>query len=809
MPHSVNQVSWIIALFFMLQYGLLAQDVLVDTLVSGNRNAQNQGQLYNIIGEVLDGTDGTTIVGATVQVDGLSGGAVTDERGVFKLRLPYGTYNFQIKYLGYKELHLHIQLYNNINFSSEVYPSSVQLDQVVITDQAANQNIEAVTMGIERMDVRRLESRSQLFGETDVLRSIQTLSGVTSVGDGASGFNVRGGNTDENLILQDDALIINPTHTLGFFSLFHPDLIESVDLFKGNQPAYYGGRLSSVLKVGLREGNRQKMNVRGGIGMAASRITLEGPIQKNKSSFIVGARVSYMDYLLNLVKNIGVRNSKTFFYDLTLKADARLSEKTKIGISSFFSGDDFQFSDEVNFDYATKTGTFYLNQLLNDQLNVTAQVNVGEYESSLFDIQGEDLSRFTNKVRYVRTSLRGFYQFSEDISFITGAEYNIYNVSPGELNPEGPTSTAKPEALPDEKGASISPFIQMDWSLNEAISLSLSTRYTNYKRLGPGEISIYRDGSFRNDFTIEQIQTFGEGDVLADYQGWEPRVSLRWAFDENTSVKAGYNRGFQFLNQISNTASSTPVDIWKLSDFYAKPQTSSNYNLGLFRNFRDNAIQSSLEVFYRNQDRIIEYRDFADLLLNKNLERELVDGIGKAYGVEANLKWATEKTKWEVNYTFSRSFRKVLESPTQNAINDGEWFASNYDKPHSLNINFSRQVTRMTNLSLNFTYSTGRPITAPVSNFSIDNVLNIPIFSERNQFRIPDYHRLDVSYAIGPFGKNTKGSEHRIIFSIYNVYSRRNAYSVFFRQVPSRSVNVFRIATLGSVFPSMTYNFKF
>ncbi len=805
----IRYVIFLLVCCTLASLNLRAQEVMRDTLNVGNPNTDNQGQLYNMIGEIVDIRDGNTIIGATVQIDGITGGAITDDRGEFKLRLPYGTYNLTIKYLGYKDFILNIDLFDNISFSMDMTPSSVQLEQVFITDQAANQNIETVIMGVERMDIKRLESRSQLFGETDVLRSIQTLSGVTSVGDGASGFNVRGGNTDENLILQDDALIINPTHTLGFFSLFHPDLIESVDLYKGNQPAYYGGRLSSVLKVGLREGNKEKMSMRGGIGMAASRITIEGPIQKNKSSFLIGGRISYMDYLLNTIKNVGVKNSKTFFYDLTLKADARLSDKTKIGISSFISGDDFQFSDEVNFDYSTKTGTFYINQLLSDQFNITVQVNAGSYESSLFDIQGEDLSRFTNKVRYLRNSIRSFYQLNPDIALIAGAEYDIYNVSPGELNPEGPESTAIPEVLPEEKGTALTPFIQLDWSLNEQISLSASARYTRYNRLGPGNVTLYRDGVFRNDFTVSENQTYEDGDVIAGYQGWEPRLSLRWALTESTSIKAGYNRGFQYLNQISNTASSTPVDIWKLSDFYAKPQTSSNYNIGVFRNFNENTIESSIELFYRNQDRIIEYRDFADLLLNENLERELVDGIGKAYGVEANFKIAKEKTKWEVNYTFSRSFRKVVNSVTQEAINNGEWFASNYDKPHSLNVNFSRQVTRMTNFSLNFTYSTGRPITAPVSNFSIDNILNVPIFSERNQFRIPNYHRLDVSYAIGPFGQNAKGSEHRLIFSVYNVYSRRNAYSVFFRQVPSRSVSVFRIATLGSVFPSVTYNFKF
>lgn len=786
-----------------------AQETVPDTIYAGKASADAQGKLYNVLGEVLDGNDQTEIIGATIQISNMSGGSVTDESGEFKLRLPAGTYDFTIKYLGYEDFVVHISLYDDVGFSIDLSPSSVQLQQVVITDKADNENIESVVMGVERMDIKRLESRSQLFGETDVLRSIQSLAGVTSVGDGASGFNVRGGNSDENLILQDDALILNPTHTLGFFSLFHPDMIESVDLFKGNQPAYYGGRLSSVLKVGLREGNKEKMSVRGGIGLAASRLTVEGPIVKNKASFIVGARIGYMNYLLNAVKNIDVKNSRSSFYDITFKTDARVTEKTKIGFSAFISGDEFQFADEVNFDYATRTGTFYINQLLSDKWNLTANVNIGDYESSLFDIQGDDLSRFTNKVSFIRPSIRSFYQVKEGLELTAGVSYDIFNVSPGTLTPEGVNSTALPEFLPDEKGVALSPFLQFDWSLSEKFSISASARYTKYDRLGPGTLSFYRDGFFRNDLTVEETRDFSDGDVIASFNGWEPRVSFRYAIDETASVKLGYNRGFQYLNQVSNTASSTPVDIWKLSDVYATPQTSSNYNLGFFKNFNENQFASSVEIFYRNQDKIIEYRDFADLLLNPNLERELVDGVGKAYGIEANFKYNKESIQWDVNYTFSRSFRKVLASETQLSINNGEWFASNYDKPHSLNVNMTKKLSRMTNLSLNFTYSTGRPITAPVSSFSVDNVLSVPIFSERNQFRIPDYHRLDLSYSIGPFGKLEKGREHKLVFSIYNLYSRRNAYSVYFRQVPSRSVSVFRIATLGSIFPSVTYNFKF
>lgn len=803
----MRQLTVLFFLFFAL-FSLSAQDVVRDTLNFGNVSKSSPGTLYNLTGKVVD-EQGVSVIGATIEINEISGGTITDDDGKFQLRFPSGAYTISFKYLGYKTSEILVGLYSNAKLNVEMVPSSFQLEQVVITDQSEERNIEEVIMGVETMDIKRLETRGQLFGETDVLRSIQSLSGVTSVGDGASGFNVRGGNSDENLILQDDALIVNPTHTLGFFSLFHPDLIGSVDLYKGNQPAYHGGRLSSVLKVGLREGDKEKLKVKGGVGMVASRLTLEGPIQKGKSSFIIGGRVSYMDYLLNAVKNVDVKNSRTFFYDITAKADARITKNTKVGFTAFVSGDDFQFAEEVNFDYATKTGTFYLNQLLSDQWNLRATVNVGDYESSLFDIQGDDLSRFTNRVAYMRSSLRSFYQFSDDLEFIAGAEYDVYNVSPGELSPEGQGSTAIPEILPEEKGVALAPFLQLDWSPSEKLSLSVSGRMTQYRRLGPGSVPIYLEGARRTDFNLIENRSFSDGEEIASFNGLEPRVSIRYSLNENSSIKAGYNRGFQYLNQVSNTASSTPVDIWKLSDVYATPQRANNYNLGFFQNLNDNKVQTSIETFYRNQDRIIEYRDFADLLLNPNLERELVDGVGRSYGVEANFKLKKEGLSWEVNYTYSRALRKVVASETQDAINDGDWFPSNFDKPHSLNVNFTKKTGRITSLSLNFTYSTGRPITAPISNFRVDNILNVPIFSERNQFRIPDYHRLDFSYTVGPFGNPNKDFKQKLVFSVYNVYSRKNAYSVFFRQAPSRGISVFRIATLGTIFPSVTYNFEF
>ncbi len=795
----------LICLLVLTFFKLTGQNSDLQQVQFGSESAATS-ETYQLSGNIIDKNSGEIIIGAAFNVDNLLGGTVSDENGNFTIDLKRGRSKMEVSYLGYTTLLIEIEIYEDAVLNIELQSLAVELDQVVIQGQSQTENIESVISGVERLDIERLSQRTQLMGELDVLRSIQSLSGVTSVGDGASGFNVRGGNADENLILQDDALIINPAHTLGFFSLFHPDLIRSVELYKGNQPAYYGGRLSSVLQVDLREGSRENYEFQGGVGMAASRLTFEGPIQKGKSSFIVGGRVSYMDYLLNMVKNINVKRSKTIFYDMTVKADARLSDKTKVGISSFISSDEFQFGEEVNFDYQTKTASGYINQLISNRWNLRAIVNIGDYESSLFDIQGNDLSRFTNGVRYLRGALRNFIDVNESINIVAGAEYNKYTVRPGRLDPEGPESTAVTQILEDEQGAAITPFVQLELKLNDAINIYGGLRYTNYSNLGPGQVPVYLDGVPRSATSLSEIQSFNDGSIVS-YTGWEPRVSINYKMSEQNALKIGYNRGFQYLNQLSNTASATPVDIWKLSDTYIAPQVADNYNLGWFSNFNENKFESSLEVFYKDQKTIVEYRDFADLLLNDFLEREVVEGVGRSYGVEANFKKTRGDFKYEINYTYSRSERRVEATAIQNAINNGDWYPSNYDKPHSLNMNLSRQFGPRSNLSVNFTYSTGRPITAPVGNFAVDNILNVPIFSQRNQFRIPDYHRLDIAYTIGPFGN--ENSQNKLTISVYNLYGRRNAYSVFFRQLPFQSLSVQRIATLGSIFPAITYNFNF
>ncbi len=791
----------LLLLFFTLP--LFSQQEIMQL---GDKNAGNEGPV-TLSGRVFDDANDEPIPGAVLQVLPIGLSDVSRADGSFQLTMPAGKYSIQISFLGYEEFIAPFQIFSNARQDFRLQTGALKLNEVVISDIRADDNLTSVMAGVEQLSIEKLERQAKFLGEMDVLRSLQSVTGVTSAGEGASGFNVRGGNTDENLILMDGNLVFNPVHALGFFSLFHPDMVQGVTLYKGGVPARYGGRLSSVLDVKLREGNDRQMSVQGGVGIASSRLVLEGPIVKNKASFIAGARVSYVDWMLKRTRNVDLRKSQAFFYDLTAKADARLTPTTKIGFTAFNTHDNFQFADEVKFEYATTSGSFYLRQLVGKKINLTASVNAGQYQSNLFDINGNDQSRFTNNIQYLRGGLIGFYQPADAFQMELGAEQNRYTVSPGELNPLE-NSIVKADLLPDEQAHETSLFLNNQWSISDNIELMAGVRYTFFKNLGPDRVLLYEEGVPKTEETIRDSLQFGDGEKTAEYTGLEPRLSLRVSLSEASSVKLGYNRSYQFFSQISNTASATPIDIWQLSNYYIRPQHADNFSIGYYQNFRENTMQSYVTLFYRKIYQLIDYKDFAKLLLNDHIETELLTGQGKAYGVELYFNKAYGQHRFEMNYTYSRTQRQIEASAVQEGVNSGEWYPSNYDKPHSLNLNYFFQIKPNSSLSVNFTYSTGRPTTAPVSTYSTGNVLTIPVYSQRNRYRIPDYHRLDLAYTVGPWGKRDRW-RNSLTFSIYNLYFRKNAFSVFFRQNPFQNVKAYRVAVLGTMFPAVTYDFKF
>ncbi len=757
-------------------------------------------------GQILSDKDQSPVINAVLQsVGGIN--AITDLDGNFSIPLDQKAYRFTISALGFKDMEIQLNARSSGNLSLTLAVESVLIDEVIVSGTSEQDQIKEITPGLQRLNAEQLENQSKFFGEIDILRSLQSISGVNNTGEGASGFNVRGGNTDQNLILQDGHLIFNPSHALGFFSLFHPDLVKYVDLYKGGIPSKYGGRLSSVLAVETRDGSKEKFKLKGGIGMVSSRLSAEGPIIKDKVSFIVGSRYSYADWIFNLVDNPQVKNSSAFFNDVTAKINARISQTTNFGGSFLRSRDDFQLGDEARFDYSTISGEAYLKQLIGDKANLTLSANKGRYQSSLFDLKGNDQSKFTNAIDYLRGKVDLLYILSNTYKLNVGADINIYEISPGEIEPLE-NSFIIPDILGKEKGQELALYIENQFNLSDNLEISAGLRYTNFNNIGPNNVNIYPEDQIKTDRNIIDVQSFEEGASIASYSGFEPRASIRYELNEANSIKLGYAKTYQYLAQISNTASATPIDIWQLANQHVAPQFSDNFSIGYFKNFGVKKYESSIEAFYRKSEGILDYKDFAKLLLNKHIETELVTGEGLAYGLELNFRKQTGSFRWDANYTFSSSTRNVQATSTQVGINRGEWYSSNYDIPHVFNLSMVKQFENRTNLSINFTYRSGRPTTAPVSSYNSDNVLSVPIYSDRNKFRVPDFHRLDLAYTIGPFGKNMDKFDQSITLSVYNLYSRKNAYSVYFRQNPFDSVKAIRVATLGSIFPSITYNFN-
>lgn len=780
---------------------LVAQE---EKYILGNSSNQAEGvQTWN--GSIYD-ADNEALIGVVIRNKDNSITGYTDAFGSYEIKLPKGNYKFEISAIGYASKFIELQVFSSGSLDLVMDKDNIVIEGVVVKSEADDRGLKEIVPGVKRMDIQELESQSKFFGEVDVMRSLQSVSGVSSVGEGASGFNVRGGNADQNLILQDGHLIFNPSHALGFFSLFHPDLVNYIDLYKGALPGKYGGRLSSVLAVDTKEGDATKYRIKGGAGLVSSRLSAEGPIIKDRLSFIVGARTSYADWIFNLAKNPELGKSSAYFGDITAKLSGRIGEKASIGASYLLAKDDFQLGGETRFKYQTQSFDFYYKQLIGDRFNISLIANSGEYESSLFDLIGNDKSQFTNSIFYNRASLNALYQISENYKLNFGAEATLYDIAPGSVIPIE-VSTIIPQELDPEKGIEYGYYVENQFTLFGKLEFSAGLRFSNYDNLGPDLVYQYDESQIKEIGSIVDSTFYGSSDKIVNYNGLEPRVSARWEFNPKTSLKLAYSRTNQYIFQISNTASATPIDLWQLANPHFKPQQSDNYSIGLYKNFKENTYTSSIESFYRNIFNAVDYKDFAQILLNRNLETEILSGDGLAYGLELNFNKKKGRLTWDLNYTYSRSLRQVLATENQLAINRGEWYASNYDIPHVINFNLVKKIKKRSSLAVNFTYRSGRPTTAPVSSFNTENIFNIPIYSDRNQFRIPDFHRLDLSYTIGPFGDPNKSWKHFVSLSVYNVYGRKNPYSVFFKQSPFDNVKAIRVATLGSVFPAISYNF--
>ena len=768
--------------------------------LSTNGKAMVKGQIK---------AENSPIVGALIYIEELQQNTVTDLNGDFELSLPLGTHTIEVQSIGYADYRQTIQVFSNGEIAIDLQEEVYELGEIVVAGTAAANNVQSAQIGVARLsptDIRQLPS---FMGEADVVKSLLTLPGVSTAGEGASGFNVRGGNIDQNLITQDGALVFNSSHVLGFFSIFNADVIKGVTLYKGNIPAQYGGRLSSVLDVQLKEADYNDFKLSGGIGLVASRATAEIPLIKGSTSLLIGGRSSYSDWLMRQAKNIDIQNSSAYFYDVNAKISHRLNSKgSNLALSYYRSFDFFRFSDQYGYDWGTQLASFRWNHIIRSDISTSLNITYSQLDNSFFDPDGFDSFTLENGLTHIKAKQNFFLTALDGHEIHVGAEWGRYTGSPEKLSARGPISGIEGLTIDKDTGQELAVYLNDEWTINDRLSLSAGLRYVWYQNIGPENLYLYENPEELLVEETTEIQTFIDNETIQAYNGLEPRVSLKVGLSEGKSIKMSFNRLAQYIHLISNTSAATPVDIWQVSTPYIPPQISNNFSIGYFQNFANNNWESSLEVFYKDLEQLVEYKDLPELLLNPQLETALLIGEGRAYGTELTIKKKIGRWTCQLGYTYSRSERKVAGNKASTTINDGAWFPSNFDSPSNLNLNFKYQINRRHLFAANFTYREGRPITAPVAGYVIGST-EVPHFSPRNLFRIPHYHRLDLAYTINRNAIRKKRYDGSLTFSIYNIYFRKNAFSVFFKNTPGVFARAFRLAVLGTAFPAVTYNIEF
>ncbi len=794
---------------------LLFQSVFLAILVvfSPNLFAQKSGSKITISGYVKDADTGEDLIGATVKIKELGSGAVTNVYGFYSITLEQGKYTVEVSFIGFKTQSNKMDLKESITKNFDLKPSDQQLNEVIISAKKEDQNVTDVQMSVEKMSISTIKEIPQLLGEADIIKSIQLRPGVTSVGEGASGFNVRGGNIDQNLILLDEAPVYNSSHLFGFFSVFNPDAIKDVTLYKGGIPSKYGGRLSSVMDVRQRDGNDKEFHGTGGVGLLFSRLTLEGPIKKNKASFLVSGRRSYADLFLQLTDDF--KGNKAFFYDLNAKVSWDINAKNRIFASGYFGKDVFGFDDEFNFSWGNATGSLRWNRLISDKLFMNLTLVYSNYSYSLGVPSGPQAFDWTSTIINSEAKLDFSHYLSSKLTLEYGGEFQNYKFYPGEVTGIGDESSFSTITVQKETAIMPSIYIGAKQDLSKKIKLLYGLRYTHYFNVGSYNLNLYKYGVPTTAQDVIGVQQYHNGEVVAQYGGLEPRLAINYIVNEKQSFKASYQRTKQYMHLVSNTTSATPIDIWKPAGYYVKPATADQFVLGYFRNFKDNEYELSVETYYKNMRDLMDYRNGAELLLNDNIETELLSGDGVSYGLELMVSKKKGRFTGWVSYTLSRTTMQVPGfiagdyTDVANGINGGKPYATNWDKTHDLSIVGMFTLTDTWKLSGNFIFMTGRPATYPNGRYLWDGKF-IPDYRTRNAARIPTTHRLDISATYTPSrqGKKWKSS---FAFGVYNVYGRKNPYSVYFQQSEENPVltEAKQLSIIGIPVPFITYNFKF
>lgn len=778
----------------------------VETVRIGKENSENKQRRFKLSGHVYDKKTGRPISNLAVISNNSRTGVSTDLDGYYEINLRPGINLIQTKSLTNENVTKRVVIYNNGTLDFHLEESLEMLGEVQLSSNA-DKNVDNANTGEEEIDMENIKNIPLVLGERDVMKVATTLPGISKAGEGSAGINVRGGKADQNLILMDDAVMYNPSHFFGIFSAINPFTSGSAKIYKGNIPARFGGRLSSVFEIRTKDSNTEEFQGEASLGPVTSNLAIEMPVVKGKSGLMLGGRSTYSDWILKNLDEEQLNNSTAFFYDGILKYNHEFNDNNKLSTTGYISKDRFSITSDSIYSYENRIASLRYDHRFNDRNRGALILTNSNYR---FNINYEDnlQDNFESGYQINETEMKLDMDFilSSDHQFNYGVSGKLYNVSPGFIEASDEQSNIRSRSLSKEQGLEAAAWLADDFKISDELLLSAGLRFSLFTALGEDEVRIYEENGPKNDNTVEDTRSYGKSEAIATYAGPELRLSARYFLLPDLSLKASYNNTYQYIHTLSNNVTISPTDTYRLSGYHIKPQRAQQYSLGIFKNFDSNTIETSIETYYKTSQNMLDFKTGANLFLNEFVETEAIQGEGRSYGIEFLLKKAGDLNGW-IGYTYSRSFLKLDGDYREERVNNGEYFPSNYDKPHDFSLVANYKITQRFSFSANFVYQTGRPITYPVSQYSYDGSEYV-LYSDRNQFRIPDYYRLDLSFNLEGNHKLNKVGHSFWNFSVYNVLGRNNPYSVYFvtkdGEIQGRQSSIFAVPI-----PTISYNFQF
>lgn len=775
----------------------------------GKEQKNANGKTFELTGYIKDHKTGKPVPDVILRTQNNEATAITDSEGFYSIKLPMGLNIIETENFLFKKASRKIMMYNNGKMDITISENVNQLNEVIVKGKKS-ETVKSANTGVTSINIEGLKNIPMVLGERDILKVATTIPGIKTAGEGSSGFNVRGGKTDQNLILLDNAVIYNPAHFFGFFSAINPFTIGSADIYKGSIPTEFGGRLSSVFDITTKNGNLTKISGEGGLGPVTSNITVSTPIVKEKSSLLIGARATYSDWILKNLDEKSLKNSKASFYDGVAKYNHKINPNNDIEATGYYSHDAFSVSSDSTYKYSNQLVSLKWNHAFKPNHKAALIISNSQYKFNIDydkDSDKKNAFDFGYKINETQLQFKFNYALNDKHKITYGISGKLYKINPGTLSPTSQETILQPKSVEKEKGLESALYLSDSYKVSEKLLVNAGIRYSFFASLGSSSQRVYMADSPVSDATVVETKQYGNNKIIKTYGGFEPRISARYFISDDFSVKASYDKTYQYLHLLSSNTTQSPTDTWKLSDLNIKPQNADQFSLGFYKNFASKDFEVSLEGYTKKINNILDYKVGAQLILNQNIETELLRGKGKAYGIEFLLKKQVGKLNGWLGYTYSRTFIKLDSKFDIEKVNNGEYFPANYDKPHDISAVLNYKFTKRYSLSTNFIYQTGRPITYPIGKYTFGNA-EYTLYSDRNKFRIPDYYRLDIGVNIEGNHKIKKLAHSFWNISVYNVLGRNNPYSVYF-VTKDGNVKAYKTTIFSIPVPTITYNFKF